>query len=77
MPTLKAIHICNSHRLTRKQKIAKEYDFANADGLEKKKYDRTTLCIVHSTLRDTTTPYTKRYLQYTIDSRKVFSRMLT
>ena len=26
MPTLKAIHICNSHQ----PKIAKEYDFANA-----------------------------------------------
>ncbi|WP_426430095.1 hypothetical protein ACPX19_11215 [Winogradskyella sp. HB-48] len=44
MPTLKAIHICNSHQ----PKIAKEYVFAYADGLKKKKYDRTTLCISNS-----------------------------
>jgi len=30
MPTLKAIHICNSHHPTLKPKIAKEYVFANA-----------------------------------------------
>jgi hypothetical protein len=30
MPTLKAIHICNSHQPTLKPKIAKEYVFANA-----------------------------------------------
>jgi len=43
MPTLKAIHICNSHQPTHKPKIAKEYVFANADRRPKKKYDRTTL----------------------------------
>ena len=31
MPTLKAIHICNSHQPKRKPKIAKEYVFSNAD----------------------------------------------
>lgn len=31
MPTLKAIHICNSHKPTLQPKIAKEYVFANAD----------------------------------------------
>lgn len=31
MPTLKAIHICNSHQPTLQPKIAKEYVFANAD----------------------------------------------
>ena len=31
MPTLKAIHICNSHQPSLKPKIAKEYVFANAD----------------------------------------------
>lgn len=31
MPTLKAIHICNSHQPTHKPKIAKEYVFATAD----------------------------------------------
>lgn len=30
-PTLKAIHICNSHYPTLQPKIAKEYVFANAD----------------------------------------------
>jgi len=30
-PTLKAIHICNSHEPTLQPKIAKEYVFANAD----------------------------------------------
>lgn len=45
MPTLKAIHICNSHQPKRKPKIAKEYVFANADRRPKKKYDRTTMAI--------------------------------
>lgn len=45
MPTLKAIHICNSHQPTLQSKIAKEYVFANADGLKNKKYDRTTMAI--------------------------------
>ena len=31
MPTLKAIHICNSHQPKRKPKIEKDYVFANAD----------------------------------------------
>ncbi|GAL69159.1 hypothetical protein JCM19301_395 [Jejuia pallidilutea] len=50
MPTLKAIHICNSHKPTLQPKIAKEYVFANADGLKNKKYDRTTMCISNSGL---------------------------
>jgi len=45
MPTLKAIHICNSHQPTLQPKIAKEYVFANADRPPKKKYDRTTMAI--------------------------------
>ena len=45
MPTLKAIHICNSHQPTLQPKIAKEYVFANADGVKNKKYDRTTMAI--------------------------------
>jgi len=45
MPTLKAIHICNSHQPTLQPKIAKEYVFANADKQPKKKYDRTTMAI--------------------------------
>ena len=48
MTTLKAIHICNSHKPKLQPKIAKEYVFANADGQKKKKYDRTTLCISNS-----------------------------
>lgn len=48
MPTHKAIHICNSHKPTLQPKIAKEYVFANADGLKKKKYDHTTLCLSNS-----------------------------
>jgi len=36
MPTLKAIHICNSHQPTLQPKIAKEYGFADAtNGTEK------------------------------------------
>lgn len=45
MPTLKAIHICNSHQPTLQPKIAKEYVFANAERRPKKKYDRTTMAI--------------------------------
>ena len=45
MPTLKAIHICNSHQPTLQPKIAKEYVFANADRRPKIKYDRTTMAI--------------------------------
>jgi len=30
-PTLKAIHICNSHQPMLKPKIAKKYGFANAE----------------------------------------------
>ena len=48
MPTLKAIHICNSHQPTRKSKIAKEYVFANADRRTKKKYDCPTMAIRNS-----------------------------
>ena len=44
-PTLKAIHICNSHQPTLQPKIAKEYVFANAGGRKNKKYDRTTMAI--------------------------------
>ena len=45
MPTLKAIHICNSHKPKLQPKIAEEYVFANPDGQKKKKYDRTTMAI--------------------------------
>jgi hypothetical protein len=45
MPTLNAIHICNSHQPKLQSKIAKEYVFANADRRPKKKYDRTTMAI--------------------------------
>tara|TARA_R110000851_G_scaffold207537_2_gene359847 strand:+ start:263706 stop:263975 length:270 start_codon:yes stop_codon:yes gene_type:complete len=43
MPTLKAIHICNSHKPTLQPKIAKEYVFANAENqADWKKSQRTT-----------------------------------
>ena len=45
MPTLKAIHICNSHQPTLQPKIAKEYVFANADRRPKKNTERTTMAI--------------------------------
>jgi hypothetical protein len=45
MPSLKAIHICNSHKPKHKPKIAKEYVLANAETRPKKKYDRTTMAI--------------------------------
>ena len=38
MPTLKAIHICNSHQPMLQPKIAKEYVFANADRQTKKEH---------------------------------------
>jgi hypothetical protein len=44
-PTLKAIHISNSHQPKHEPKIAKEYVFANAETRPKKKYDRTTMAI--------------------------------
>ena len=45
MPTLKAIHICNSHQPMLQPKIAKEYVFANANRRTKKKYDCPTMAI--------------------------------
>ena len=45
MPTLKAIHICNSQQPTLQPNIAKEYVFANADRRKKKKYDCPTMAI--------------------------------
>jgi len=48
MPTLKAIHICNSHQPLLKPKIAKEYVFANAERRQKKNTERTTACIRNS-----------------------------
>ena len=46
MPTLKAIHICNSHQPSLKPKIAKEYVFANAENqAERKKASRYQLSI--------------------------------
>lgn len=58
MPTLKAIHICNSHQPTLNPKIAKEYVFADARQTETKKQierkndkkintERLTSCIKH------------------------------
>lgn len=44
VPTLKAIHIFNSHQPPRKPKIAKVYVSANADRqTDEKKYDCPTL----------------------------------
>ena len=48
MPTLKAIHICNSHQPTLQPKIAKEDIFAYADRRLKKNTERTTACIRNS-----------------------------
>ena len=45
MPTLKAIHICNSFKPAHKSKIAKEYVFAQVNKM-KKKYDHTTMCMM-------------------------------
>ncbi len=54
MPTLKAIHICNSLQPPHKPKIAKEYVFANASKFAEKKYENTTICISNSGLSDNT-----------------------
>jgi hypothetical protein len=48
MPTLKAIHICNSHKATLQPKIAKEYVFTNAETRPKNNTERTTACIRNS-----------------------------
>jgi hypothetical protein len=45
MPTLKAIHICNSLKPMLQPKIAKEYVFAHADRRPKKNTERTTMAI--------------------------------
>ena len=41
MPTLKAIHICNSHLPTLQPKIAKEYVLTYANGQKTEKEHRT------------------------------------
>ncbi len=43
MPTLKAIHICNSLQPSHKPKIAKEYVFANATKFAERKSQCTTM----------------------------------
>jgi len=43
LPTLKAIHICNSLKPTHKPKIAKEYVFANASKFAERKSQCTTM----------------------------------
>ena len=43
MPTLKAIHICNSLQPPHKPKIAKEYVFANASKFAERKSQCTTM----------------------------------
>jgi len=45
MPTLKAIHICNSHQPTLQPKIAKEYVFANALTDRRKKTPNAQQCV--------------------------------
>ena len=35
------------------------------------KNERTTMCILHSTLRDATTPYTERYLLITDGNKRI------
>ncbi len=45
-------------------KLVKEYVFANATNKMKIKHENTTICIVHSTLRDATTPYMERCRAY-------------
>lgn len=45
MPTLKAIHICNSLQPPHKPKIAKEYIFANANKFAERKKASVQQCI--------------------------------
>jgi hypothetical protein len=45
MPTLKAIHICNSHQPTRKPKLAKEYTLSHADEHGRKKTTKAQQCV--------------------------------
>ena len=54
MPTLKAIHICNSLQPLHKPKIAKEYVLPTLQTERKIKYENTTMCISNSGLSDKT-----------------------
>jgi hypothetical protein len=46
------------------QKLQKSMSLPTLQTERKIKYENTTMCILHSTLRDATTPYTERCVSY-------------
>lgn len=59
-----SIHIAKSLKANRtRQNLSKSMAAPALKNEMKIKHENTTMCIVHSTLRDATTPYTERYLQ--------------
>ena len=61
-PAQAFIHIAKSLKSQlHEPKLVKEYVCPNAENEKKIKHENTTRYIVHSTLRDATTPYTERW----------------
>ena len=54
MPTLKAIHICNSQQPPLRQKLQKSMSLPTLQIERKIKYENTTMCISNSGLSDKT-----------------------
>ena len=65
MPTLQSHTHCQAAQGSRTiQSLSKSVSFPTLKNEKKIKHENTTMCIVHSTLRDATTPYTRRWQQY-------------
>jgi hypothetical protein len=71
MPKLKAIHIAKSLKIQpHETKLVNKYVLPTQQTRLRRKHENTTICIVHSTLRDATTPYMERYEQPTKRTNK-------
>ena len=65
MPTLQSHTHCQAALGSRTiQSLSKSVSFPTLKNEKKIKHENTTMCIVHSTLRDATTPYTERWHTY-------------
>jgi hypothetical protein len=63
-PAQAFIHIAKSLKTYRtSQNLSKSMSAPTLKNEKKIKHENTTMCIVHSTLRDATTPYTERNMQ--------------
>jgi hypothetical protein len=63
-PAPASIHIAKSLKAKRtSQNLSKSMAAPTLKNEKKIKHENTTMCIVHSTLRDATTPYTERCKQ--------------